>query len=213
MRPRRFDFDPANANLTGFLSNATGATWTLTTTDSGDSLAHQVSIRNDAATDHSLKTALLTGTDADGRTQTETINLPVGSATVESTKYFLTLLTIVPSATIGADTMDIGWVDEFASKTIPLDFYRQAGPLVGLNVTGTISIDVELTNDSPYDSATFADQSAYLWINDDNLAAIVADSHGSISDWPVRALRFVVNSYTDTAEFQATLTQSFSNAA
>jgi len=96
-------------NLTGFLSNATGATWTLTATDSADSLAHLVTIRNDTATDHSGKTALLTGTNANGHVLTETITLPAGAATVTSTAYFKTLTTVVPSATIGADTMDIGW--------------------------------------------------------------------------------------------------------
>jgi hypothetical protein len=99
----------AAADLTGFLSNATGATWTLTATDSGDSLAHKVTIRNDSATDHSAKTAVLTGTGPSGEVQTETVNLPAGSATVTSTEYFLTLTTVVPSATIGADTMDLGW--------------------------------------------------------------------------------------------------------
>lgn len=204
MRPRYFDFDPANANLTGFASNVTGASWTLTATNSGDSLAHQVSIKNDTATDHSGKTALLTGTDADGYAQTETVALPAGSATVESTKYFLTLTSVVPSATIGADTMDIGWVDEFASKTIPLDWYREYAPLVSLNVTGTINLDVQLTNSNPYSART--DQEALLWIDDDTLAAVTADGHGSLSDWPVKAIRLIANSYTDTAEVQMDLT-------
>ena len=54
MRPKNLDLDPANANLTGYLSNATGAgPFTMTTTSSGDSLAHQVSIRNDSITDFS----------------------------------------------------------------------------------------------------------------------------------------------------------------
>lgn len=96
-------------SLTGFASNVTGATWALSATDSGDSLAHKVTIRNDSATDHSLKTALLTGTDANGNVQTETLALPNNAATTTSTKFFKTLTSIVPSASIGADTMDIGW--------------------------------------------------------------------------------------------------------
>jgi len=47
-RPHRFTFTPADANLIGFLSNATGATWTLTNTATTDLLAHQVSIKNDS---------------------------------------------------------------------------------------------------------------------------------------------------------------------
>jgi len=96
-------------SLTGYKSNATGATWTLTANDAADSLAHLVTIRNDSTNDHTGKTALLTGTDANGRPLTETLGLPNNAATVTSVNYFLTLTSIVPSATIGADTMDVGW--------------------------------------------------------------------------------------------------------
>lgn len=206
MRPKSFDFDPANASLTGFLSNATGATWTLTATSSGDDLAHQVSIRNDTANDHSAKTAILTGTDSDGRAQTETVSLPAGSATVESTKYFLTLTTVVPSATIGADTMDIGWVDEFASKTIPLDHHAYNAATVQVTVTGTINFDVETTTEDPFGSIT--DQSTLDWLNDANFTGKTDSLVGILAVTGARAMRFVVNSYTDTAELQAYLTQS-----
>lgn len=217
MRPKILDMDPANANLTGFLSNATGATWTLTATSSGDSLAHRVSIRNDSASDHSAKTAVLTGADADGRPQTETVSLPAGSATVESSKYFLTLLTVVPSATIGADTMDIGWVDEFVSYTIPLDNYGTA-PGVSIDIsTEAMSISVQTTSDpiqdvfypdghAKYNSLLgYSDQEDITWIVDDTLSGITADAHATLSDWPLTGMRFIVASYTDTAEVQATV--------
>jgi len=207
MRPKTFDFDPANASLTGFLSNATGATWTLSATSSGDDLAHQVSIRNDTANDHSAKTAILTGTDSDGRAQTETVALPAGSATVESTKYFLTLTTVVPSATIGADTMDIGWVDEFASKTIPLDHRSYNPASIQVTVTGTINFDVESTLEDPF-SSSITDQSTLDWLNDGNFTGKTASLVDDLALPGVRAIRFVVNSYTDTAELQAYLTQS-----
>jgi len=218
MRPKQIDLDPANASLTGFASNVTGAAFTLTANDSGDNLAHQVSIRNDSATDHSGKTVTLVGTDADGRAQTEVVTGPGTSATVESSKYFLTLTSATPSATIGADTFDIGWVDEFASKTIPLDWYVEFAPVVGINVTGTISIDVQITNDNPLRFGVttsdipaanqIADQEAALWIDETNLAAVTADAHDNLSVWPVKAMRFIANSYTDGAEVQATLTMT-----
>ena len=207
MRPKTLNLDPANANLTGFLSNATGATWTLTATSSGDSLAHQVSILNDTANDHSAKTAILTGTDADGRAQTETINLPGVSATVESTKYFLTLTSVVPSATIGADTMDIGWVDEFVTQTIPLNHYANNAASVQVTVTGTINFYVEDTLENPFDSS-LADQSALDWLNDANFIAKTASLAANLAMTGVRAIRIVVNSYTDTAELQVYITQS-----
>lgn len=207
MRPKILDLDPANASLTGFLSNATGATWALDATSSGDDLAHQVSIKNDTANDHSAKTAILTGTDPDGKAQTETVNLPAGSATVESTKYYLTLTSVVPSATIGADTMDIGWVDEFSTKTIPLDHYANNPASVQVTVTGTINFDVESTLENPWDSGV-ANQTDLDWLNDANFAAKTASLMNTLGIAGVRAIRVVVNSYTDTAELQVHITQS-----
>lgn len=96
-------------NATGFASNVSGATFTLTATSSGDSLAHKVTIHNDSATDHSGKTVTLVGTDPDGKALTEVVTAPAGTATVTSSGYFLTLTSSTPSATIGGDTFDIGW--------------------------------------------------------------------------------------------------------
>lgn len=99
----------AAASLTGFASNVTGAAFTITTTVTSDGLGHLVTIKNDSATDHSGKTVALVGLDENGNVQTETLTGPAGSATVTSTKYFSALTSATPSATIGADTFDIGW--------------------------------------------------------------------------------------------------------
>jgi len=206
MRPILIAIDPADANLTGFASNVTGATFTLTNTIVGDSLAHKVSVLNDTATDHSLKTIDLVGTDADDRVQIETIAGPAGSATVQSTKYFKTLTSITPSATIGADTFDIGWVDEFATCTKVMDWYRETAPMVSLNVTGTCSLDVQLANDNPF--TITSDQESLGWVDDDTLAAVTADAHGSLSDWPMKSVRIISNSYTNGAEAIVEITQA-----
>jgi len=131
------------ANLTGFLSNATGATWTLTATNSGDSLAHLVTIRNDAATDHSGKTAILVGTDAHGGAITETLSLPAGTATVTSTLHYLTLTSVTPSATIGGDTMDIGWAAESISDWESLSTKTNATGITCEVTTGTPTYTVQ----------------------------------------------------------------------
>ena len=219
MRPKRRDLDPADANLTGFLSNATGAgPFTMTTTTSGDTLAHQVSIRNDSTTDHSGKTFTLTGTDPDGRTQTEVVTAPGASATVESAKYFLTLTSSTVSATIGADTMDFGWVDEVASQTYPLDWRANSPAVVHVVVTGTINYDIEgtlenpftrtidsyLDNDAPF---TFTDQSDLNWVNDANFTGKTATLLDDLGVEGYRAIRVVINSYTDGAELQVFITQ------
>jgi len=203
-----FDVDPANASLTGFLSNATGATWTLTATSSGDSLAHRVSIRNDSATDHSGKTAILTGTDADGNAQTETVTLPGTSATIESTKYFLSLTTVVPSATISSDTMDIGWVDEVSTKTFVMNRHASTGALVQVDVTGTIDFTVQVSAGDPQNMSS--DQESMPWIaaQDTDLVTQTTDISGHL-DVHTTAMRLIVNSYTDTAELQAYISQGY----
>jgi hypothetical protein len=206
-RLSEFDLDPANANLTGFASNVTGAAFTLTANVSGDDLAHQVSIRNDTANDHSGKTVTLVGTDADGRAQTEVVTGPSGSATVESSKYFLTLTSATPSATIGADTFDIGWVDEVATKTYPLNRFADKGALVQFDVTGTINLTAQITlkaiaNNMP------TDQNSIPWVSSATTALVgaTADAVGSL-EAGATACRFIINSYTDTAEVQVYLSE------
>jgi len=194
-------YTPADASLTGFASNVTGAAFTLTANDSGDSLAHQVSIRNDSVTDHSDKTVLLVGTDADGKAISESVTGPGTSATVESTLYFMTLTSATPSATIGADTFDIGWVDEFVTKTIPLD-WRGGPSTLRITVGGTINFDIEQT----LSDIQFA--TSFNWFvgdsaQDDETASLTAA-------WTVapKAIRIKANSYSSGATLTADYVQS-----
>lgn len=146
-------FTPSAADLTRFLSNATGATWTLTNNSTGDGMGHYVTIRNDSATNHSAKTAVLTGYDASGRAITETVNLPAGSATVTSTKAFSYLTSVVPSATIGADTMDIG----ISAAAVTLDF-SISGSRARVDlvlVSGSINYDFEHSLSDAPDELSF----------------------------------------------------------
>lgn len=195
------DLDMADASTTGFASNVTGASFTLTATTASDGLAHQVSVLNDSATNHSGKTLTLVGTDADGRAQTETMAAPGSSATVESTKYFKTLTSVTPSATIGADTFDIGWVDEVASPTIMLNHHSSSNPLIQLDVTGTLSASVQVTL-AP--RANFgADQNALPWIatGDADLTNATADQLANL-EAHATAARVIINSYSSGAELQ-----------
>ena len=203
------DLDPANTSATRYLSNATGATWTLTNTTPGDSLARVVTITGDAGTDHSGKTAVLTGTDADGKPQTETLALPNGTATVTSTKHFLTLTSVVPSATIGADTMDIGIGDDIVSKTIPMNHWSDVGASAFVDVTGTINLDIQVTYDPPNRPGdfTWTDQESATWANATNFAGKTADTHAKL-DTGIYAARVQINSYTDTAEVQVWISET-----
>lgn len=202
MRPQVHNLDIADADLTRFASNVTGATWTLTNTTTSDGLAHQVTIKNDAVTDHSAKTAAIVGLDANGSSISETVSLPGPSATVTSTRWFKQVTSVTPSATIGGDTMDIGQGGTVVSPWVPLD-YIQSAFTVGywIDVTGTINVTVQHTPDSPADSNPPAGIFA-----DATLAAKTADSYGSLTT-PARGSRLLVNSYSTGAEVKFTVLQ------
>jgi hypothetical protein len=203
MRPKRITLTPADANLTGFASNVTGGTWTLTNTATTDGLAHQVSIKNDTVTDHSLKTATIVGTDEDGAALTETINLPGPSATVETSGYFKTVTSVTPSATIGADTMDIGWVDEVSTQTVPLDWRNER---IGMyvDITGTINYTVQDTGSDVTNSGS----KPYTWqnTNDPDVVSATASQKSNFDNVPI-ATRLIVNSYSSGATLIWTLIQ------
>ena len=205
MKVKEFDIDPANVNAAGFGDDVTGATFTLTANSSGDGLAHQVSILNNTATDHSGKTVTLVGTDADGNALTEVVTAPGVSATVESSGYFLTLTSATPSATIGSDTFDIGWVDEVATKTIPINWRANEAATYSVDVTGTINYTVQELFSPVQSEATPA--ATGTWHSLTALTSKTADlaAAGTVH---ATAVRLVINSYTDTAEIQFTVGQN-----
>lgn len=170
------------ASLTGFLSNATGATWTLSSTTVSDGLAHKVTIRNDTGNDHSGKTVALVGTDANGRPQTETLTGPAGGATVTSTKYFKSLTGATPSATIGADTFDIGYAADAVSPTLtPLSVRLDGGFNVGFGCSvdsGTPTYSVQQT----YDGST--------WYTHSTVSAETTSQEGTYTS-PVAGIRLL----------------------
>lgn len=112
---------PVVASATRFLgvtAMANGA-YTLVQTASSDGLARTVSVTHAAnGTADTLGTILLTGTDVDGKTITETVT-PGSGTTVYSTKAFKTLVSAVQA----------GWVQAGgATDTVSLG----VGPAIGL---------------------------------------------------------------------------------
>lgn len=197
-----FDIDVADVSLTGFASNVTGATFTLTANVCTDALAHQVSIRNDTANDHSGKTVTLVGTDPDGNAQTEIVTGPAGSATVESAKYFLTLTSATPSATIGADTFDIGWVDEVATATVKLGL--DTSSYWQLVVTGTLQASVQFTcADLHGNGPRFTDSCGLPWLEPvTNLTNETANSSASQAATGYAGARTILDSYSSGARLE-----------
>ncbi len=197
MRPLYKLYSPATEDTDGIVDGATGATSPLTqlTTGPGDGLAHQVNITS--AANISAITFTLTGTDADGVALTEAVTGP-NATTVESTGYFKTVTSIAISATLGANTVDLGWVDEFVTPTIMLNSYAQ-GVSANIDVTGTIDYTVQATNsdlrtrdeDGPFNWFDIVDSSI-------DLIAITADVQFGLGPIP-NAIRIKANSFSAAA--------------
>jgi hypothetical protein len=194
-----------NYDLDYFASNVTGAIWTLTTSTITNDMAHQVSIRNDAAVDHSGKTALITGFYGIYPI-TETVTLPGASLTVKSTKYFTSITSIVPSATIGADTMDIGICEISITTLLKNNWHGDNQGICITLVSGVTEIDytVQFTRSRieplRYDHRTNCYTGLYdqwNWFNFDDTDAVNATTSLSlnIQECPT-GLRGLINSYT-----------------
>lgn len=200
MRSSKTEYTFAALNATGYLENATGATWTLTANTAADNCGHPVTIHNDSGTDHKAKTATLVGTDAEGRTITESLALPEahgGSDTTTSTLYYKTLTSITPSATIGTDTMDIGWTAVAVTPTYVVD-YHSTGALVSSVVGGIINYTPQKTNDPIYSDTT-----------PDWQTAVAAGTASLMTQYPtgVTGVRMLVNSHT-SGTLNVTISQS-----
>jgi len=214
MRPYLQDIDPANVDADGLAdgNSSAGATLTLDgaltsggTFTSADGFGHKLIITDLGADDQTGATYTITGTDSDGVAETEDILGPGASASVTTTKYFLTVSSVAIASAVAGSTVDVGTVDEVVSKVIPLNYRNTEAALYSVDVTGTIDYTVQETLDEIHDLANpSADAS---WFNVTALAAKTADfmEPGRVN---ATCARLVVNSYTDTAEIQFTTMQN-----
>lgn len=190
MRPFSKTYTPAAVDTDGYVDGGSGASLTLLASSAGDSLAHQLNFTSAAnISDH---TFLVTGTDENGIAQTETVTGP-NANTVESAKYFLAVSSIVPNATLGADTVDIGWVDEFVTPAYRTDRYRDSLQAEVI-VTGTIDYSVQRTLSDMSGTLSWAD-TADATID---LIAITASVQWAMSP-PPQAIRLKANSYSSSS--------------
>ena len=204
-RPFHKTYSPATEDLDAIVNDGTGATLTLLVSSAGDGLAHQIAIASGA--NISTLVFTITGTDADGVAQTDTIT-GISNSTVESTKYFLTWSSITISATLGANTVDIGWVDEFVTPTIPLNRRANNGAAFEVVVTGTIDYDVQQTlsdlgSPPPWN---WTDIPAEL-VDAVDLIAVTASEQFRMSPLP-SGIRLAANSYSAAAKLDLYIVHS-----
>lgn len=203
MKPITLSYTPLDDSTTYFATGLTGAGpfTTFTATTSTDGLAHKVSLTS--AANISALTLTVVGTDADGHAQTEAITGP-NATTVAGSKYFLSISSITASATLGANTMDVGMTDACVSPTIPLNW--RANPFsvsLFVDISGTINYTVQHTFGNVY---TTANPAQGTWVAHSTIASKTADTDGNYA-FPVMGTRLSVNSSTSGATAAFTILQ------
>jgi hypothetical protein len=191
--------DPANVDDDYFVDAATGDLSEgieLEANDTPDGLAHQLSFV--ASGDIAAAEFVVTGLDADGNVISETVT-GVTTSPVETTRYFKRVDSIESENDISTATLDVGFVDEFVSPTIPLDWRINAPSRWFLDVTGTINVDVQF---AIQDVGIAADQESVKWVEvSASLQGETADSTAFVEIGPgYTAARVQVNSYSSGAE-------------
>lgn len=147
MRPIRIAYAPitADADLFNAAVTSTGAAIVPTTTATTDGLAHIVTLTSAGGVDLSTLSFALVGTDADGKTQTDTIAAGPNGTTVSSAKYFKTLTSVTPSATMATKEMTIGIGAASLTPTVALERRSIAAAALTVETSGTINYTAQET--------------------------------------------------------------------
>ena len=217
MRTTKFDFDPDATDDNGIFTvkavAGSGAltldgalvTGTVATMDYARRL-DQITAGNDAGI-----TFTYVGTDADGNALTEVLAGGAATPSTETTTGYFKTVTSITASGAAAGNVTIGTTDEFTSATIPIDSRSDTPCTIALYFTGTIDITVQ----EGFDSIKRDDLQSINWFDIDgasedggltDLTAITANAIGA-SHVGATAVKFVVNSFTDTAEVQMYLSQ------
>lgn len=200
---------PAPASTTAFNAqtfNSTGAATAPTTTDTTDGLGHYVTLTSPSQATLAGITFTIAGFDPDGHAITDTITGPASASTTTGTKFFKTITTITPSATMGALVLSIGIAVTAIVPTIPLtNSVAAAGMTVA--VTGTVNYTMYETfaNVFVHDANSVSTPISALTSKTTNLSA-----NASVSATGVILL---INSVTASATVTTWLNQASSGQA
>lgn len=191
------DTDGVVEDATGDLSSS-GLTLIQTAPPAG---IHAMQLAFVASGDVSGVTFTVVGLDPDGNSITEDVTNVTGTP-VETTNYYSSLTSITPDATLGAETLDVGWVDEAVTETIKLD--PELAFYIRYDETGTLEVDFELLMEDP---GLAANQQAMNWtLYDSQLDDILNGERFAIGPG-YTAVRGKVKSYSTGADFTARIVQ------
>ena len=200
-------YSPITALTTAFNAQtftSTGAATAPTTTATTDLLAHLVTFTSPVQATLAGITFTIVGTDSDDKAQTETgITGPASNSTVTSTKYFKTITTVQPSATMGGLVVSIGVAAASVSPTVVLDRRSNIAALVDADISGTINYTLQETYDNIFDIApSAADWGSYSTAFSAKTATVAAQVTVGAC-----AVRFLTNTVTNGATYLMRISQ------
>ena len=211
MKPKMFDFDPDatddNAIYTVAAVGGAGAltlagayvTGTVATMDYARRIA-QITAGNDAGI-----TFTYVGTDADGFPLTEVLAGGAGTPSTETTTGYFKTITSITASGAAAGNVTIGTADELVSQTIPIDWASDSPCAIHADISGTINYTVQESYSTIHSEDSTVAQDA-VWTAITAFSGKTADVAGTATAGAT-AIRFVVNSFTDTAEAQMYISQ------
>ena len=203
MRIKEYDIDLDNADIDNIAAEQSpaGAALTLNGAVGTGNLDYARALTITSGGDDSDITYTLTGTDANGAAQTEDI-VGGNATTVLTAKYFKSVSSITHTGSVQSTvTVGTGNVTRImATQIIPLEPYDTIATVVSVDVTGTIDFTVQET----FDDVLNLNVGSILWADVSALNDKTADTTAAVSRG-ARAIRLLVNSYTDTAELQMTV--------
>ena len=211
MRPVKIGtLTPSDTSTVWFNPGAftsTGAAVAPLQTSTLDNLAHIVTLTAPVQATLAGIAFTIVGTDAAGNSQTEVIAAgPASGATVNSTKFFLTVETIQPSATMGTKVLAIGLLAEAIGYWVNLENTMSA-PMVMVGVTGTINYSVYQTPANIFDAPERDAVYTSIGMPITNLSAVTANVLAPAGE-SCRAIMLRVNSFTAGATITAYINNS-----
>lgn len=120
------------------------------------------------------KTMTITGTDANGNIQTDTVDLPSAS-TVYTSLDFLTVTGITISAT-AAGAIIVGTNGIGGSRWVRLNDFAPSNISIQCDVTGTVNYTVQSTLDDPNDPFNPTTPENVVWVSSSDIAVVGANS-------------------------------------
>lgn len=211
----KFDIDPANSDPNGIaedqqptaivpfvLNGAMADLGTAGQFDIGDAYSSGIGgiqIGFESTGNWSGVTITVVGLDDNGNSLTEALAGP-NNNTVTTTGYFSQILAggITVSGTVATD-IECGPADVFVTKAVPLNKYSDLNAIVAITgLSGTIQFDVE----ESFDNLQVTNTADISWFTK---VANASTAGANVLDLQATVARVHVDSYTDGAEFQATV--------